>query len=293
VFFCWYHPFMFDGIGFRILSILLLRATVFSLLLIGGETHAADFTMDFQANPSASSVQLNCNRGTGSVNCNNSLNPITDMTPILQEFVTVGSVQYQHQIIGDPTTGWVQEIYLDNSSGVCQNFSCFNNNPLGSAENATSFPTKAAIRQRMTSTTGAETFTMEFLKDTLLNKPKLTNTIVSDKMSYLFESDMRALDFSAANIANAAPVTITFSLLGPDAVIPPGVTLSAPSGGNFNLATDAPASQVESGQVSFDEATGVYSYYEAASSFNLDQDWAWFFELSQNSDCNSVRPECP
>ena len=77
---------------------------------------------------------------------------------------------------------------------------------------------------------------MEFLKDSLLNKAKLTNSIVSDKINYYFESDARSLDFTAANIANKAPVTMTFSLLGADAVMPPSISISgAPSGGDLIL----------------------------------------------------------
>ncbi|VAW89935.1 hypothetical protein MNBD_GAMMA17-2037 [hydrothermal vent metagenome] len=203
----------------------------------------------------------------------------------------IDGVQYSHQIIGDPATGWVQESYLDRfGSAVCESIGCFNNNPMGSSENAKGFPTKAVIRQLMTSTVGDETFTMEFLKDKLLNKAKLTNSLVSDKINYFFESDGRELDFTTANIANKAPLVMTFNILNDG--IPVAVTTGGPIGGNYDYATNQDKSIVDAGQVSYDDVTGVYTHFDPASSFNIDQDWASFFDQSQNTDCNIVRPEC-
>ncbi|GEM_PF-5928088 len=288
-----------DGARFREVAGWLLNIVIFGLPTAGSPLYAAGFELNFERYTGGGSVLLNCNRGEGSMMCGGRMGSSSDQTPILLEYVVIDGIEYTHQIIGDPATGWVQEVYLDRlGSGICEDLSCFNNDPLGSEENARGFPTMSVIRQQMSSTTAAGTYSTEFLKDSLLNKAKLTSSIVSDKINYYFESDARGLDFTAANIANKAPIIMTFSLLGPDAVIPPGVTIAgAPDGGNFDFSTDTNFSIVDAGQVSFEpgvgSAPGVYTYYDPASSFNLNQDWALFFDPAQNTDCNSVRPECP
>ncbi len=272
-----------------------LSIALLCLLFTGLNAHADDFELNFQPHspPAFGSnfIQFNCNRGEGSVRCGSQLGSTNDLTPILLEYVMIDGVQYSHQIIGDPDTGWVQEIYLDRfGSAVCENIGCFNNDPMGSAENGNGFPTMSVIRQLMTGSTNGATFSQEFLKDKLLNKAKLTNSLVSDKINYYFESDGRNLDFTAANIANAAPLVMTLDLVG--TVIPPSITTGGPVGGNYDYATNQDDSIVDAGQVSFDPVTGIYIHFDPFSSFNIDQDWAVFFDQSQNLDCNTVRPEC-
>ncbi len=273
---------------------LLLGVILFALPVLENNLHANGFELNFAPHSGATTLDIDCNRGGASVKCGARMGSGNDLTPILLEYVFIDGVEYSHQIIGDAATGWVQEIYLERGPAgdraVCESIFCFNNDPMGSAENAKGFPTTSVIRQQMTSTVGAETFSMEFLKDKLLNKAKLTNSLVSDEINYYFESDGRALDFTAANIANKAPLVMTFSLVGE--VIPPSITTGGPSGANYNYATDQDNSIVDAGQVSFDPVTGTYTYYDPASSFNIDQDWASFFDQSQNTDCNTVRPEC-
>ncbi len=272
----------------------LLSLVLFAPPVAVSNLHAAGFELEFKRYSDNVTPVIDCNRGGAEIGCSGGPS-IGDKSPILLEYVTINGVQYQHQIIGDPTTGWVQEVYIDRfNSGVCGDISCYNGNPLGVAENAAAFPTMTVVRQRMTSTEGGATYTSEFLKDQLLNKARITSAMVSDRMSYYFESDARSLDFAAANIANTAPVIMTFSLLGADAVIPPRITaIGAPIGGDFDFSTDVNNSIVEAGQVSFDEATGQYSYFDSASSFNVGQNWVSFFDLAQNIDCDSDRPECP
>lgn len=282
--------------GCRVVSVWWLSITLISFSLVGSNLHASGFELNFEKHsPPAFGVnftQLNCNRGEGAVFCGSGFGSSDDQTPILLEYVVIDGVEYSHQIIGDPDTGWVQEVYLDRwGSAVCENVGCFNNDPMGSAENAKGFPTKSVIRQLMSSTVDGETFSMEFLKDKLLNKARLTNSLVSDQINYFFESDGRDLDFTAANIANKAPLVMTFTILNDD--IPVGITTGGPVGGNYDYATNQDNSIVDAGQVSFDEATGIYTHYDPASSFNINQDWSSFFDLSQNLDCNTVRPECP
>lgn len=282
--------------GFRTVSVWLFSLTLIVFSLAGSHLHADGFELNFEKHSppqfGTNFTQLNCNRGEGDVFCGARAGSGNDLTPILLEYVVIDGVEYSHQIIGDPDTGWVQEVYLDRfGSAVCENVGCFNNDPMGSAENAKGFPTMSVIRQLMTSTVGDETFTMEFLKDKLLNKAKLTNSLVSSKINYFFESDGRELDFTAANIANKAPLVMSFTIL--DEFIPPSIDTGGPVGGNYNYATDQDNSIVDAGQVSFDAATGVYTHFDPASGFNIDQDWSSFFDLSQNLDCNTVRPECP
>lgn len=169
---------------------------------------------------------------------------------------------------------------------------CYGNNadPLGADENftgnSTGNPTSVEMRQVMGGTWNATTntwacdteFCAEFLKDTLMNKPKITQKISTVDMNAAFIADMSAISYSDA----LTPATVANTL-----------TFTDPNASGFDSATDTQSSAVTAGQFTFTPGTGwdsngtvydsgVYSY--SSGNFDLTApDWDAYCDPSQNT----------
>lgn len=139
----------------------------------------------------------------------------TDNTPYLVEIIDSGGDNYWHMIMGDPGTGWAQEIYYKNEgagssqggiqspSGGAGGGNIKGNNatrPLhpdaNISGNGTGKPTSVAIRMYLNDG-GVE---LDFLKSEFDKKPKITQTItIPNVLKTEFEIDMRNLDYFTSN----------------------------------------------------------------------------------------------
>src|SRR3569623_1855502 len=177
-------------------------------LSLGVQTSWADFALNWAKGPDnirygGSNLPFaSCNRpGEANINCTVQSGQVVatdpDKTPFLQERVvdTDGNVYY-HLIIGLPTSDFGQEIYI--------------------SANSTGNPNRVVMRQIVKGTD----FSQEFLKDTLLGKPQITQTISNADMTMQFVANMRSLTYN--DTTTAAPMVNTLSLTG---------------GGGFDIAT--------------------------------------------------------
>ena len=249
----------------------------------------------------------NCNRGEPEVNCfdqsrNVSPLPDPDKTPFLQERVrgTDGNVYY-HVVIGLPTSDFSQEIFIrtnnpgtgpvwgngfiaveGSSSGgnftfapagdIFSSSQLFDNmKPLDADENisgnSTGNPTRVIMRQI---NRGGD-FSQEFLKDNILNKPRITQSITNADLSMQFVADMRNLSYSDST--TSIPLINTINMTG--------------GAGSFDMATDAQSTHVTAGQFQWlagsdpNGTNGTYQYLEGG--YNpLIEDWKSFRDPAQN-----------
>jgi len=262
--------------------------------IMGGPASAAATTFNFTFEKDPTGVyQWVCNTSNyADVGCgHNFFNPTPDIdkTKFVYGDVTIDGQDYWHMIIGEPADGWAQEVFLLKSAA---NFSMSNGetNPLGSSSNGIGYPTSAAIKTIANETNSYGTISMEFLKDTIGNKPKVSTNITSGVMTMNFESDMRGMDYNTT--APAANVTSTLTLADPDIPQAESFSLTGSSSGDFDMATDTQYSVISAGQVTYDEVTQTYEYVNPVDDYNLGQSWDWYFDASQNPTCDPIRPEC-
>lgn len=278
-------------------------------LLSSVQTTKADFVLNWTpdtVNRVGGTIlpYINCNRGEPNVNCFDqsarvSAIPDPDKTPFLQERVVGSDGQtYYHVIIGLPTDAFSQEIFIranganwpflpvqGSSSGGTVTFApnptifsstelFTNQKPLDADEsisgNSTGNPTRVVMRQ-VNNDSG---FSQEFLKDTLLNKPRISQSLNSGDMSMQFIADMRGISYT--NNSTAAPLINTLTLMG---------------AGGFNMATDAQSSSVTAGQYLWvpgtgpDQSSGTYQHVEGG--YNpYSEDWKAFLREDQNVNKN-------
>lgn len=253
-----------------------------------------------RAVPATNLPYVNCNRGEGVFNCRvessnfSAVDP--DRTPFLQEIVrgTDGN-NYYHVIVGLPDTGFAQETFIrangsnwpafpsvqGSSAGGTTTFQGFggsgtifnNQRPLDADEsingNSTGNPTRVVMRQI---NSDAE-FSQEFLKDTLLNKPRISQVFNSPELTMTFVSDMRGLLLT--DMSTAAAVVNTLNL--------------AQGGGSFDMARDAQPgrSQITAGQYQWlpgagpDQSGGTYQYSQGGYDPYLEN-WKAFRDPLQN-----------
>lgn len=257
---------------------------------------------------------LNCNRGEGGVGCTiesqrTQLND-PDKTPFLQERIIGPDGQsYYHLIVGDSTSEFAQETFIragstviwgggflsipGSSSGgtttfqgcnTCTRFttpSIFaNQRPLDPNEtisgNSTANPKRVEMRQVHNVSNDQGEFFQEFLKDSLLNKPRITQSLVNTaenaEIQAFFQTDMRGLNYD--DMTTAAPVINTMSLPG--------------GAGSFNMALDAQASHVTAGQYRWipgtgpDQTSGTWEYLGGGGFDPYLEDWKAFRSTTEN-----------
>lgn len=188
-----------------------------------------------------------------------SVAPFED-TPLVYEVISVSSTEkYLHMVIGDPATGFAQDMYIRGSTSGNTNISSstwaaeFNdgrNNspgagtgPLRGGGNGTANPDKVIVRQIMGGTwddtgktwscSGSE-FCSEYLKDTFDKKPKITQKLATAELDAVFIADMSSIDYTTAN----TELTVT----GPNPQLINTVTITDPNffygnEGNFDMST--------------------------------------------------------
>lgn len=239
-------------------------------------------------------------------------------TPFIYERVLDGTTPYYHLVVGDPATGFAQEVYIQAgfpglTGGSCRGpVSCggtaaaigadhsasggdtatsfgFEGNgfdPLGSdaaaSGNSGGNPTRVQMRQLVTD----GDLTVDFVKDKYAEKPSITNTIDATDLTATVVINSSGNPLNSA--ATASAVTNTVELIGPD--LPPDV--SAPGGGpsavRFDMATDAQESSVTAGQYSYTAgggtggSNGTYSYTDPTkNSANINPDWTSYFDHTE------------
>ena len=285
----------------------------FGAILLAGlapQAGHAEFALNFQPGPTPpvptpGTFTVSCNRGADA-NCvhgdpTNPANRDPEKTPFLYQGVTDGTSNYWHMIVGDPTKGFAQQTYI--RIGACCIFGfllsssagdSFNGGGSGTAVNAngvgplsptvasgsgTANPERTQIRQ-ITGIQSSE-FYQEFLKSTFLNKPKITQDIVSADMSSKFELDMSNIAYRGAAATTTAPAKFvnTVNITNP----------LVPGGGGFDAAAQAQNPQVSAGRytwtpgIGFGFSSGTYTHAEGGG-FNVNAaDWKAFYIPAQNT----------
>lgn len=243
----------------------LLKFTVGAgLFVVAGSVAAADFSLNFKSDPNkTAAASYLCNRD-GAAACRSYGNYLSfEPTPFLMEEVDLNGVNYIHFVVGDPATGFAQEVFLEGTNGTSVTtyngasvYSPAENDPntgrqglgpLTGPGNGSANPEKVVVRQVIggewdpvteTWSCGAATFCNEFLKDTLLTKPRITQTVIDGAMTSFFDMDMRTIGYSQPLADQvAAPVINTVTLQGVDtgnfAMTPAYIQDSTISGGRF------------------------------------------------------------
>ena len=216
--------------------------------------------------------------------------PVED-TPMVYEVISVSATErYLHMIIGDPASGFAQDVYIRGSTSGNNNatqstwaaeFNDGKNNlpgagtgPLQGGGNGTANPDKVVIRQVMGGTwddtaktwacEGSE-FCSEYLKDTLTRKPKITQKVTTAELEAVFIADMSSIDYRTAN----ATLTVT----GSDPQMINTVTITDPgffygNEGNFDMSTQQGytknTDKLVQNQV-IDVTAGKFTYTESAN----------------------------
>lgn len=270
------------------------RNFIFSLLAGLASTpfvtaHAADFALNWQRVNTAQSTaapNINCNRGEGSINCGHGGGSDPDKTPFLQEIVRGSDNRnYYHVIVGDPDSGFAQEVFIMASGRSWQGgmgsasggiaFTANSQSPLAAAAvsgNATGNPTRV-VMQQIVAGGGVH---QEFLKDEFQFKPLISHTLDSDGVHMEFVADMRHL--SLADMSTAAAVTNRITFTDPD----------SGNAGNFDLAFDAPQSHVNAGQYLWTpgsgpgQSSGSWQYQDGGAFDPTLVDWIFFRHAEEN-----------
>jgi len=240
---------------------------------------------------------------------------LVGQTPFIFERVLDGTTPYYHLVVGDPASGFAQEVYIQAgypalTGGACRgpvtcsgtaaaigpDFSAsggdtavsfgFEGNgfdPLSSdaaaSGNSSGNPARVQMRQLVTD----GDLTVDFVKDKYAEKPSITNTIDAPDLNATLVINSAGNPLNSA--ATASAVTNIVELRGSD--LPPDV--SAPGGGpsavRFDMATDAQDSTVTAGRYSYTAgsgpggSSGTYSYTDPAkNSVNINPDWNSYFD---------------
>ncbi len=235
----------------------------------------------------------------------------------LQEIVTIEGVEYYHLTIGDPASGFSQEVYIarspwatrqqsgnrfsdsggtfcysvginipfDQQEGCSRSSGAFN--PLGPNSgftgNGTGNPSKMVMKQ--TISTPDAGFSQEFLKASLSNKPIITQVSSDATINSLFIMDMSNSDYLTDDTPGI--MTNTFDITAPtltgnmgDFVFTPtqGSNITA---GRYKFQRTAITVTLENGWTRVTPSS-EYTYYDGTADPVLDVDWAAFRDPNQN-----------
>lgn len=241
----------------------------------------------------------------------------TEFTPFLQEIVTDGSANYFHVIVGDPAATaasdgaggsytFALEYYIElgsaitysgggmmggsgteegsSSAGVLDNGS----NPFAQdAGNGTGNPTVVQIRQVLDHQyANGDSFDQQYLKDTFLNKPLISQNVSSSEVTSTFSLDMRGIDHNTSTTPGT--ITNTLDLIG-----------GQPGLGDFDMATDTQNSSVSGGRYTYSAGTGPngsdgsYIYWDGGFDPTAIADWSVYCASDQNTGSFSCDPNHP
>lgn len=246
---------------------------------------------------------------------------ITDQTPFVYERVLDGTTRYYHLIVGDPASGFAQEVYIQagffgqtggscsdpvdcsgtaaaiggnpttiggvsasgGSSVVSFGFEGNGFDPLGSNATTTGNSSGNPSRVQMRQLVTDGDLTVDFVKDRYAEKPSISNVIDASDLNATLIIDSTGNPLTSA--ATASVVTNTTELKGSD--LPPDV--SSPNGGpsavRFDAATDAQNSHVTAGMYSYAPGAGPGgssgTYTYSEGSANINPDWSSYFDHTE------------
>ncbi len=258
-----------------------------TVLIINPAHAATDLALDYKEQ--GGQLHMRCNFGnTEDFFCGEGARPGANQTPFLYETVIADDGNtYIHMIIGDPSETFAQEIYIrgDNLPGnsgtdtangatiplINGNIDLPNFNPLSSLGQGSANPTKVLMRQDIKDTD----ISMEFIKDDLLTKPKMTQIVTSEDMVSEFIVDMSAITYDD----KSTPTEITNNLTFSSSDIPS-------DSASFNMINNGDNVVVDAGLYTYIEGPGTLgsegSYDYEASEFNMDQPWEDYAIPSMN-----------
>ena len=266
--------------------------------------YAQDFTLDFTkksvgGNITSAFYDMDCGAGSPNLGCAYRYGGEgNDATRFVNGHLWMDGVHYLHQIIGDPASGFVQEVLYRNDMLSCDNMGCFNGDGLDSVNNnAAENPTATVMRQVIDTTNVDGTFTSEYLKDRFANRAKITQDFTTGSLTSSFAVDGRNSSITSMP-AEALHVDNTLTIVDPGIPVSdrwgPGATF------DINDPDDHPdykkyhkrVTDISSGNSYYDATGETYVYADANEDYVLDIDWFQFFDQDQNPDCNTVRVGC-
>jgi len=242
-------------VGLINLLVVIWRLTaclLLSLFIVATPSYANGFNFDFQQDqsnyPGGYIVNLAimnshdesiCNRdGNGACTTNTTAGPYLltgpcgpphcnnipyhdESTSMIYGIVDVQGTRYLHMIIGDPASGFAQDVYIRGTANATDSYSVstwaaehntgFNSDPtvgtgpLQGGGNGSAHPEKVMVRQILggrwddtAKTWHCDTtnFCSEFLKENLLTKPKITQKVFEPDMTSEFVLDMRTVGYN-------------------------------------------------------------------------------------------------
>lgn len=241
-------------------------------------------------------------------------------TRFAQEMVMINGVEYYHVIVGDPASGFGQEIYMatspyaqPNNSSPGERFSdsggasCFPGpftefaisekclmansgaDPLRHdalfTGNGTGNASKMVMKQVVRSLDGS--FNQEFLKDKLSQKPVIKQTNVDADINANFVMDMSNSNYSTDSIAGVMTNTLDITVLGmPEGV---GDFVFTPSAGSNITAGRYKANrkvinnyELWPGGWTMKNMYSEYVYFDGGIDPVLNVNWAAFRDPAQN-----------
>ncbi len=224
---------------------------------------------------------------------------ITDQTPYLSEIVydPVTGLDYYHLLIGDPASGFAQDIYIE------RGFVNYSNGGVGAASGGTSErgqdvfdpengtarsnPNKVLVRQILND----GEISQEFLQTSLTTKPKLSQMINAPGVNTVFVIDMSNSTYSDDSTAGTimGAVTLTDPSIDPGigdfTMVSDGVSTTTLAGGQ---AADVQNSQITAGRFTYTDGTGpgqsdgTYNYlFDTYDIFAIDD--VVFFDSSEDN----------
>ena len=263
---------------------------------------AQGFTFNFTPKPEGFSYTT-CEEGEEINNMCQSTGT-TDSSAFSTGAVTINGQNYQHTIVGDPTSGFAQETFISynyiagnptlvtDRRPVCASNGCDKDDPMAYPYNGKRFPDKVVTRQVMSFSDADSNFYSEFLKDDELTKPLIIQNLDSGPISTSFEMDARHL---ALDENQSTPLDIANTLYIDDPTIPFSYSgETGPDDIHFDIRTDAQENKVDvtAFQAVYDAESDIWIYSDPDTYFNHDIDYSSYFDQSQNLSCNAIRPEC-
>lgn len=221
-------------------------AAMFFCLLYGSKVHA-QMTFDFTPDETG---YMSSSGGSAPFLLQNVVYqpPFLPFSQIINvpEIVEIDGTSYYHLIVGDPATDFVQEVYIQRgfsimsndqpgsaSSGVMRNDS----DPLGSnGGSGTGNPNRVMLKQVLSQ----PDFTLTFTKDTLANKPVITQSLHTSEI----------IVFSEINMGNSTYADTTLgTMINTTSLI--GNTRAPGRLGDFDMEEDKQISTLTAGQYTY------------------------------------------
>jgi len=248
------------------------------LLLCSTPVRADNFVLDFTPDDGGGLSTSYIQGGSGK----------TGATPFLMrgglqlpEIVTDPDtgLSYYHIIMGDPASGFMQEVYIQRGFGSFQGGSGsavggggFGNNnldPFGiNAANGEANPRRVLVRQIVSD---GEIY-IDFIKDKFDRKPKVTQMLTLPDLTSIFQIDMSNSSYGDDTTPGVISYTVTLADDYQDS-------------GEFNFANDIQESTVDGGRYTYTNGTGpggsdgTYAYEQG--NFDVSAiSWDAYFDQS-------------